>query len=158
MFGVILRRAAFSAFSLIVVSLLLFVLTRSIADSPAPIVLGDQASEQQVAQFDRDHGLDQPIIVQYVTWLSWLVLNADPGRSVTPGLDMNGQIRNTPPVTMEIVGIAFLVASIVSIGLGILSALWRDGPIDYVARLVAVFGVPVPGFWLALVLILTLTV
>src|SRR3954467_3369345 len=158
MVGIILRRIAFSALSLVVVSLLLFVLTRSIADSPARIVLGDQASEQQIEQFDRDHGLDRPIVVQYVIWISRLVLHADLGRSFTTGLDMNSQIRNTLPVTMEIVGIAFLVASTVSIVLGILSALWPDGPIDYVARLVAVFGVPVPGFWLALVLILTLTV
>jgi peptide/nickel transport system permease protein len=158
MFGVALRRVAFSAFSLVVVSLLLFVLTRSIADSPARIVLGDQATEQQIAQFDRDHGLDRPIVVQYVTWLTRLVVHADLGRSFTTGLDMNRQIRNTLPVTMELVGIAFLLASTVSIGLGILSALWRDSPIDYFARLIAVFGVSVPGFWLALVLILTLTV
>src|SRR3954470_7927957 len=158
MFGIVLRRAAFSAFSLVVVSLLLFVLTRSIADSPARIVLGDQASEQQIAQFDRDHGLNRPIVVQYVTWISRLVLHADLGRSFTTGLDMNRQSRNTLPVTMEIVGIAFLVASIVSIGLGVLSALWRDSPIDYLARLFAVFGVSAPGFWLALVLILALTV
>ena len=158
MLGMILRRVGFSALSLVVVSLLLFVLTRSIADSPARIVLGDQASEQQIAQFDRDHGLDRPIMVQYVTWISRLLMHADLGRSFTTGLDMNRQIGNTLPVTMEIVGIAFLVASTVSLGLGILSALWRDSPIDYLARLLAVFGVSVPGFWLALVLILTLTV
>jgi peptide/nickel transport system permease protein len=137
---------------------LLFVLTRSIADSPARIVLGDQATEQQIAQFDRDHGLDRPIVVQYASWLTRLVLHGDLGRSFTTGLDMNRQIRNTLPVTMEIVLIAFAVASTISIGLGILSALWRDSPIDYFARLLAVFGVSVPGFWLALVLILTLTV
>src|SRR3954453_2310991 len=133
MFGVVLRRLAFSAFSLVVVSLLLFVLTRSIADSPARIVLGDQASEQQIAQFDRDHGLDRSIVVQYVTWISRLVLHGDLGRSFATGLDMNRQIRNTLPVTMEIVGIAFLTASIWSRGLGMLSALWRDGPIGLVA-------------------------
>jgi peptide/nickel transport system permease protein len=158
MMVVALRRAGFSVFSLFVVSLLLFVLTRSIADSPARIVLGDQATEQQVAQFDRDHGLDRPIVAQYLTWAAGIVIHGDLGRSFTTGLDMNQQIRNTLPVTMEIVGIAFLVASVVSLCLGILSALWRDTAIDYFARLVAVFGVSVPGFWLALVLILTLTV
>src|ERR1700704_5693745 len=100
------RRAGFSAFSLIVVSLALFVLTRSIPDSPARIVLGDQATEQQIAQFDRDHGLDRPIIVQYLVWLQKLALRADLGRSFTTGRDMNRQIANTLPVTMEIVVIA----------------------------------------------------
>src|SRR5260221_2812214 len=144
MFTVILRRAAFSLFSVIVVSLVLFVLTRSIPDSPARVVLGDQATEQQIAQFDRDHGLDRPIIVQYLVWLQRLALRADLGRSFTTGRDMNRQIANTLPVTMEIVVIAFVVATFVSITLGTLSALYRDGLVDYFARLIAVLGVSIP--------------
>jgi peptide/nickel transport system permease protein len=154
MFSLALRRVAFSLFSLLVVSLVLFILTRSIPASPARIVLGDQATDQQIEQFDRDHGLDRPIIVQYATWLRRLVLGADLGRSFTTGRDMNRQIANTLPVTMEIVAIAFVAATLVSILLGTLSALYRDSPVDYLARLIAVLGVSVPGFWLALVLIL----
>jgi peptide/nickel transport system permease protein len=154
MLSLALRRIAFSLLSLLVVSLVLFVLTRSIPTSPARIVLGDQATEQQIAQFDHDHGLDRPIVVQYATWLRRLFFGADLGRSFTTGLDMNRQIANTLPVTMEIVAIAFIGATLVSVLLGTLSALYRDSPIDYFARLIAVLGVSVPGFWLALVLIL----
>ena len=68
------RRASFSAFSLLVVCLLLFVLTRSIPESPARIVLGDQATEQQIAQFERDHGLDRSILAQYLSWIGNLTL------------------------------------------------------------------------------------
>src|SRR3979411_1760997 len=150
----ILRRTGFSLFSLVVVSLVLFGLARAIAASPARIVLGDQATEQQIAQFDRDHGLDRPIIVQYATWLQRLALRADLGRSFTTGRDMNQQIATTLPGAMEIVAIAFIVATLVSITLGTLSALYRDGAVDYLARLIAVLGVSVPGFWLALGLIL----
>jgi peptide/nickel transport system permease protein len=149
-----LRRIAFSLFSLLVVSLVLFILTRSIPTSPAHIVLGDQATEAQIAEFDRDHGLDRPSVVQYLTWLRRLVLDADLGRSFTTGRDMNRQIADTLPVTMEIVAIAFVVATLVSVGLGTLAALYRESPVDYLARLLAVLGVSVPGFWLALVLIL----
>jgi peptide/nickel transport system permease protein len=154
MFSLALRRFAFSLFSLLVVSLVLFVLTRSIPTSPARIVLGDQATEQQIEQFDRDHGLDRPIVVQYAAWLRRLVFGADLGRSFTTGRDMNRQIADTLPVTMEIVTIAFVAATLASIVLGTLSALYRDSPVDYLARLIAVLGVSVPGFWLALVLIL----
>ena len=154
MLSLALRRTAFSLFSLLVVSFLLFVLTRSIPDSPARIVLGDQATEQQIVEFDRDHGLDRPIVAQYATWLRRLVVGADLGRSFTTGLDMNRQIADTLPVTMEIVAIAFVASTLVSILLGTLSALYRDSPVDYLARLIAVLGVSVPGFWLALVLIL----
>jgi peptide/nickel transport system permease protein len=150
----ILRRAAFSLFSFLVVSLLLFVLTRSIPDSPARIVLGDQASEQQIEQFERDHGLDRPILVQYATWLQRITMHADLGRSFTTGRDMNRQIANTLPMTMEIVVIAFVVATLISVALGTLSALYRGSPIDYLSTLIAVLGVSIPGFWLALVLIL----
>src|SRR3954465_5129814 len=101
----ILRRTGFSLFSLVVVSLVLFVLTRSIPTSPARIVLGDQATEQQIAQFDRDHGLDRPILVQYVAWLRNLVLGANLGKSFTTGRDMNREIGNTLPITMELVAI-----------------------------------------------------
>jgi peptide/nickel transport system permease protein len=158
MLSLFARRAGFSLFALAFVSLLLFMLTRSIPDSPARIVLGDEASEAAIAQFDRDHGLDRPIVVQYAAWMKNLALGLDFGRSFTTNLDMNKQIANTLPVTMEIVIIAFVAATLVSVVLGVLSALYRDTLIDYFARFIAVLGVSIPGFWLALVLILFLAV
>jgi peptide/nickel transport system permease protein len=153
-----LRRAGFSLLSLLVVSLVLFVLTRSIPESPARIVLGDEATAAQIAQFDHDHGLDRPIIVQYAVWLQRLVLHGDLGRSFTTGLQMNKQIVDTLPVTLELVVVAFALSGVVSLLLGTLSALWRDSALDYGARLIAVLGVSIPGFWLALVLILAFAV
>lgn len=158
MLGLVLRRAAFSALSLLLVSLLLFALTRAIPESPAHIVLGEEATAEQVAQFERDHGLDRPVVVQYLGWLKGLVLEGDLGRSFTTGLHMNRQVRDTLPITLELVVIAFAAASLVSIALGTASALYRDSLIDYGARLLAVLGVSIPGFWLALVLILFLAV
>ncbi len=158
MTSLLLRRLGFSLFSLLVVSLLLFVLTRSIPESPARIVLGDEATATQIAQFDREHGLDRPIVVQYALWLERLVLQGDLGRSFTTGLYMNEQIADTLPVTMEIVVVAFVLATILSVFLGTLSAFYRDSFVDYFARLLAVLGVSIPGFWLALVLILAFAV
>src|SRR5260370_19311311 len=109
MASLFLRRMGFSFFSLLVVSLLLFVLTRSIPDSPARIVLGDQATAQQIEQFDREHGLDQPIVVQYAIWLERLGLEGGLGRSFTTRLYINEQIARTCPVTMALVRVPFLV-------------------------------------------------
>ena len=131
MASLFLRRLGFSVFSLLVVSLLLFMLTRSIPESPARIVLGDEATKTQIADFDRQHGLDRPIVVQYAVWLERLVLKGDLGRSFTTGLYMNEQIANTFPVTMELVIVAFVLASIVSVFLGTLSAFYRDSLVDY---------------------------
>jgi peptide/nickel transport system permease protein len=158
MISLFLRRAGFSLLSLLVVSLVLFVLTRSIPESPARIVLGDEATAAQIAQFDHDHGLDRPILVQYAVWLERLVLHGDLGRSFTTGLEMNKQIAETLPVTLELVVVAFAVSVILSLILGTLSAVWRDSLVDYGSRLLAVLGVSIPGFWLALVLILAFAV
>ena len=153
-----LRRAGLSVLSLLLVSLVLFVLTRSIPDSPARIVLGDEATAGQIAQFDADHGLDRPIVVQYVRWVGAIVFHGDLGKSFISGLHMNEQVANTLPVTLELVLAAFVVAVVVSLALGTMSAVLRDTPLDYGARLIAVLGVSVPGFWLALVLILVFAV
>jgi peptide/nickel transport system permease protein len=154
MISLLVRRTGFSILSLLLVSLVLFLLTRSIAESPARIVLGDEATDAQMAQFDRDHGLDKPILVQYGVWLKGVVLHADLGKSFITGLSMDQQVAETLPVTMELVIVAFAVSVVLSIALGTMSAVWRGSPMDYGARLIAVLGVSIPGFWLALVLIL----
>src|SRR5260370_16312755 len=100
MASLFLRRMGFSLFSLLVVSLLLFVLTRSIPDSPARIVLGDQATAQQIEQFDRAHGLDQPIVVQYAIWLERLVLGGDLCRTFTTRLLLIMQPPHPFPVSI----------------------------------------------------------
>jgi peptide/nickel transport system permease protein len=79
MLAVVLRRVGFSLFSLLVVSLILFLLTRSIPDSAARIVLGDEATEAQIAEFERDHGLDRPVLVQYLAWTGRCWCNTSPG-------------------------------------------------------------------------------
>ena len=71
---------------------------------------------------------------------------------------MNEEVAHTLPVTLELVLVAFAVSVVISLALGTLSAVMRDTPIDYFARLIAVLGVSVPGFWLALVLIIAFAV
>ena len=117
-------------------------------------MLGDEATVAAIAQFDRDHGLDRPILLQYGRWLEGIVLHGDLGTSFTTGLRMNRQVAATLPVTLELVTVAFAVSIVISLALGTLSALLRDSVVDYGARLVGVLGVSSPGFWLAIVLII----
>ncbi|WP_428487812.1 ABC transporter permease [Rhodopila sp.] len=154
MLGLLLRRAGFSLLSLVIVTSALFVLTRAIPDSPARIVLGQDATQAQLTQFEHDHGLDRPVLAQYAAWVDRLVVHGDLGTSFITGLPTGPQIRATLPVTLEFVVVAFLFSCGLSILAGTLSALLRDTPLDYGVRLVAVVGVSVPGFWLALVLIM----
>ena len=80
MAGLLVRRAGFSLLSLLLVSACLFFLTRAIPDSPALIVLGQDATETQIAQFEHDHGLDRPVVVQYALWVGGIVTRGDLGR------------------------------------------------------------------------------
>ena len=121
-------------------------------------MLGEEASAAAILQFDRDHGLDAPILVQYGRWVAAIVLRGDLGQSFTTGLRMNVQVAHTLPVTLELVTWAFAASVVLALLLGTLSAVLRDSLVDYGARLVAVLGVSVPGFWLALVLILAFAV
>jgi peptide/nickel transport system permease protein len=158
MLGLLLRRAGFSLLSLVLVTSCLFILTRAIPDSPARIALGQDISQAQLTQFEHDHGLDRPVVVQYGAWLDDLILHADPGRSFITGRPIAPDITATLPVTLELVVIAFIFSCVLSIAAGTVSALLRDTPVDYGVRLVAVLGVSLPGFWLALVLIMALAV
>jgi peptide/nickel transport system permease protein len=153
MAGLLLRRAGFSLLSLLLVSACLFLLTRAIPDSPARIVLGADATQAQVTTFEHDHGLDRAVIVQYVLWIGGIVTSGNLGTSFITGRSVGREISRTLPVTLELVMIAFSFSCVVSLIAGTVSALLRDTVIDYGIRLLAVLGVSVPGFWLALLLI-----
>ena len=141
-----------SLLMLVLVSIVLFALVRAIPVSPARIVLGPDATEQDVATFDRDHGLDRPLVVQYASWVGGMA-RGDFGVSIMDGTPIGPRIARTFPITLELVTLGFVFALVVAVPLGVVSALWEDRWIDHLARLVAVIGVSIPGFWLGLLLI-----
>jgi peptide/nickel transport system permease protein len=146
------RRAAFSCVVLLIVSAALFLLTHLVPVSPARLVLGSDATPEQVAEFDRDHGLDRPLGEQYLRWLG-AALSGDFGRSYQTNLPVAGEVAQSLPVTVEIVTLGFLFAVAAAIPLGLVSAFWKERAIDHLARAFSVIGVSIPGFWLGLMLI-----
>jgi peptide/nickel transport system permease protein len=148
-----IRRALFSALVLLIVSATIFALTHLVPGSPALIVLGPDATDAQIRQFEQDNGLDRPLVVQYLDWVQRAVLEFDLGRSFVSRLSISSEIAKTLPITLEIVVLAFIFCISVSIPLGVVSALYEDRPIDHLARIFAVLGVSIPGFWLGLMLI-----
>lgn len=153
MLRLVLDRLIFSVLTLLAVGLCLFVLTRSIAGTPARIVLGTEATDDQIAAFDAEHGLDQPVLVQYVRWVGGIVRSFDFGRSLLTGKPVAETLAESMPITLELVGLSFLFAVIVALPLGILSACYQGSLADHLTRIVAVLGVSMPGFWLGLMLI-----
>jgi peptide/nickel transport system permease protein len=153
MLRMLIDRLAFSILALLFVGLLLFVLTRGVPGSPARVALGLEATDTQIAQFEKDHGLDRPVAEQYIRWLGQLVLHGDFGRSFVTGRSMNALLTETLPITLELVLFAFAFAVVVALPIGVLSAVYEGSWIDHAARIFAVIGVSVPGFWLGLMLI-----
>jgi peptide/nickel transport system permease protein len=153
MLRLVARRAWFSLLVLLVVSLAIFLLTHIVPGSPAIIVLGADASADQVRAFERQYGLDRPLAAQYLSWIAGVVLRGDFGRSYISGQPIAREVARTLPVTLEIIVLAFVFCQVVAVPLGIVSALYQGRLVDHVARVVAVAGVSVPGFWLGLMLI-----
>ncbi|HSV54995.1 MAG TPA: ABC transporter permease [Burkholderiaceae bacterium] len=137
---------------LLAVSALLFALCRATPVSPARLVLGADASAQQVAQFEQEYGLDRPVMVQYGNWLRGAV-TLDMGQSYVSGEPIVAQIRRTLPVTVELVTLSFLVTVLAATLFGVVAALHEEGVIDHALRVVAIVGLSIPGFWLALLLV-----
>lgn len=148
----VLGRIAGSLGVLVTVSIILFALVHAIPVSPARVVLGVDASEEDVAAFETEHGLDRPVVVQYLDWAGG-VLSGRLGRSLVDDTVIANTIRLTLPVTLELVLWAFLLALVLAIPLGVLSAYWEDRWIDHLSRAIAVIGVSIPTFWLGLMLI-----
>src|ERR1700683_1168117 len=129
------RRILSSVLVLLCVSAAIFALTHLVPGSPALIVLGPDATEEQVHHFDQENGLDQPLAVQYVTWLGNAVWRGDLGRSFVSRLPISSEIAKTLPITLEIVLLAFAFCISLSIPLGVVSALNENQAIDHFARI-----------------------
>lgn len=153
----VLSRVMSSLAVLLIVSLMLFALCRATPVSPARLTLGADASVGQVADFERQYGLDLPVWTQYRNWLSGAV-RFDFGESYVSGAPISRQIKLTLPVTIELVSLSFLVTVLVATLFGVIAALNEDRMLDHALRMVAIIGLSIPGFWLALLLVRYLAV
>lgn len=148
----VVGRLLASVGTVLAVGLVLFLLTRAGPTSPARVVLGTDATEEQLATFDRDHGLDRPVLTQYLDWLGG-VARGDLGRSFVTSRDVAADIAATLPITLAVVLLAFGTAVVGGLAMGILAALRPGGVFDRTTRLLSVAGLSIPAFWLGILLI-----
>ncbi len=146
-----LRRLLLIVPVLVGVSLLTFALSRVVPGDPARLAAGAQATPEMYEQIRRQFGLDDPLPVQYWTYVSNLV-RGDWGDSILSRRPVAADLRVYWPATLELVLVAMAIAVAVGVPLGIVSAVRADRPVDQVSRLVALLGVSMPAFWLALLL------
>lgn len=135
------------------VTFISFLIIQLVPGDPARIMLGLNATEEKVVQVRRALGLDQPLLVQYVTWL-WNLLQGDMGESFITGQSVTEAVMERLPRTLTLAGAALLIALIIALPAGIISALRPRSSMDYAATLFSQVGVSIPDFWMGIMLIL----
>lgn len=145
MTGFVLRRLLFAIPTLLVMLTAIFVLVRMVPGDAAQVVLGDQASAASLAALRAKLGLDQPVYVQYVSFLL-NVVRGDLGQSLSSGRSVVEEVRQVLPSTIELTAAAIVIGLLFGLPLGVAAALSRNGWIDYVSRVVSLIGLSFPAF------------
>jgi peptide/nickel transport system permease protein len=152
----LVKRFFYGIFVLIGLSILMFCLVRVMPGDPVRLVLGPRATEEDVEKLKHQMGLDRPIYVQYAQYVEGIFLRGELGMSLVEHRDVSKIVAEKLPATIELIMVSVFIAIVVAIPLGVLAATHRNGPIDYLGRLLALSGVSLPQFWVALVVQLIL--
>lgn len=149
-------RLAQAVFSLFAVTLILFVVTRLTGD-PVAVLLPREATAEMREQITREVGLDKPYVVQYVNYLGRLV-QGDLGDSMRTQRPVTDMLVSRLPATLELGAAALVITLVIGIPLGMYAGYKRGTWIDKAASSLAVMGQAAPAFWVALLLIILLSV
>lgn len=152
LFLTIARRLVLLAFVVIGVALITFTISHLIPGDPARLIAGDHASAATLQHVREDLGLDKSVYEQFVIYVRRL-LSGDLGQSLRTRRSVAEDISLFLPATMELGIGALVLAVLIGVPLGVLSAVYKDGRIDQVARVVSVSGISMPVFWFGLALI-----
>ena len=143
----LVRRVLLTLPVLFGVATLVFSLIHLVPGDPVQAMLGESASQEDVAQLRSRLGLDRPIYVQYVNFMQNAVVG-DLGISLRTNQPVSRVIAERMPATFELAGAAMIVALVIAVPLGVLAAVGAGTPIDHAATTLALVGVSMPTFWL----------
>lgn len=152
----ILTRTLQGALVVLLISVITFVIMRVMPGDPVFLLLGEgniQITEEQIAAIRANWGLDRPLHEQFLVWAGNL-LRGDFGESlIRRGVPVRQMVMETIPVTAMLNIYAILVALLIALPLGIISAVRKNSWIDYTTSFFSALGIATPNFWLALMLI-----
>jgi peptide/nickel transport system permease protein len=149
----VLRRAGQAVVVLFGVSVLVFSIMHLVPGDPVRLALGTRFDQDTYDAMVQRAGLDEPIVVQYVDWAG-SALVGDLGVSFRSGQTVTEVISERLPATVSLALGAIVVALVIAVPLGLLSAVRPPSPVDYVATVVSQAGISIPDFWLAIMAIL----
>jgi peptide/nickel transport system permease protein len=143
--------------TILMITLVVFIMMRSIPGDPVVAMLGDAYTQEDAEKVRHDYGLDKPVVVQYVIWLGKLV-QGDWGTSILTGRPVLQDVMIRLPVTFELIVLSMGVALAIAIPAGIIGALRQNTWADYTATSVAMVGVSIPEFFIGVLLLLIFSI
>ncbi|CAN5772813.1 ABC transporter permease [soil metagenome] len=150
----LLRRLGTLLLVLVGVSILTFAIIPLIPGSPARVMLGVQATPATVATLERQMGLDRPLPVQYLSWVSGIVTRGDFGTSLISRQPISREVARRLPATLNLAVVALLIGLAIALPAGFVSAMKPGSARDLGVSIMSQLGVSVPDFWMGILLIL----
>ncbi|MET4803936.1 ABC transporter permease [Bradyrhizobium sp. LB11.1] len=144
-FNYVMRRFALALPTLFGVSLICFTLTYLLPGNPAMVKAGPFATPEHLAEMEHQMGLDRPFPEQYYRYVTG-IFKGDLGESASTGRPVSQDFLQRLPATLELNLASLLIAIVIGLPLGVLSAVHRDTLIDHIGRVVGIMGVAMPSF------------
>ena len=153
----IFKRILYFLPTLMLVAFIVFFLIHLIPGDPVMVMLGEDASTEDIRTFRAELGLDKPLPVQFVIWVG-KVCSGDFGASILTKRPVLQSIAERFPITLTLTLLASLIAVLLAVPSGALAAIHHNTSRDYAFMLVTILGVSIPSFWLGLMLLLVFSV
>lgn len=153
----LVRRLAIMVPTVIFVSMIIFGLQQLLPGDPAIALAGEERDPEVIAHIRAKYHLDDPLPMRYLRWIGGVV-QGDFGESIRIQQPVSQLILEKLPVTIELAVLSMLIALLIGVPMGILSAVKNGKWVDYAANAVALWGLSTPNFWLGIMLILLFSV
>lgn len=153
----LLRRFAIIIPTLVFVSMIIFGLQQLLPGDPALAMAGEEHDPVAIAQIREKYNLNKPLPVRYWLWISGVV-RGDFGESIRIQMPVSQLLADKLPVTLELAVLAMLIALLIGLPAGMISALYNGRWPDYLANVIGLWGLSTPNFWLGIMMILLFSV
>lgn len=147
----IFKRLAMMVLVVLGISLIVFIIMNLTPGNAAQLILGQSAKPEQVAKLEAELGLDQPFLVRYFSYI-WGALHGDFGQSYQTRLPVWGEIMTRFPTTLRLATLAMLIATLIGVPVGVISAIRQYSIIDHVSMVTAMLFASMPSFVMGLLL------
>lgn len=158
MLNYLLRRLLLAVITIFGITVVIFVAMRVLPGDPLAMISGEGQgiyvlTDEQLQGIRASLGLDQPLYMQYMSWMAD-VASGELGHSFWVDTPIRDTILRRGPITAEIALLAILLAWLIGVPVGMISAIWRESRLDYLLRVMITFFMAIPSFWLGLTMIL----